>query len=134
MSLFGTIFFVGFLSKYLKIADIILTLISTFLTIVSRIIYSFVRETIWFFFGTAVDFAFSVKLLAVKSIISKLVPSEDLSTMFAIMGLFEALSSLIFSYIYPTFYQFLLSDKTHDVSDMFILSATLCTIGFITYS
>jgi MFS transporter, PCFT/HCP family, solute carrier family 46, member 3 len=109
-------------------------MISTALTFASRVIYSIATTTYGFFAGTAVDFTFSVKFLAVRSIISKIVPSEDLSTMFAIMGLCEAFAGVVFPYLYPTFYQYLLSDSTRDVSEMFILSSGFILISFITYS
>lgn len=133
MGLLGTLLAVGVLSKYLKVPDIMLTLFSTFLTIVSRIIYFVVTTTVGFFIGTAVDFCFSVKMLGVRAIVSKLVPTEDLSTMFAIMGLFEAFAGVVFPYIYPTYYQYLLVEKNRSVSEMFLLSAELTLIAFITY-
>lgn len=134
MGLIGTLVMVGLLSKFFKIPDIFLTLISTFLTIVSRIIYSIVTTTVGFFTGTAVDFTAGVKALGVRAIISKIVPSEDLSTMFALMGLFEALSVMVFSYIYPTYYQYLFSHSNRDISEMFHLSAEFVIIAFIVYS
>jgi hypothetical protein len=86
LGLIGTLLMIGVLSKYLQITDIVLTIISTVLTIISRFIYSIVTTTVGFFAGTAIDFTFSVKLLTVRAIISKLVPTDDLSTMFAVMG------------------------------------------------
>lgn len=134
MGLIGTLLMIGLLSKLFKIPDIILTMISTVLTIISRSIYRFATTTVEFFVGTGVDFCFSVKFLGVRSIISKLVPSEDLSTMFAIMGLFEALAALVFSYIYPTIYQYLIENKNRDISEIFSLSIALLLISFIVYS
>lgn len=135
LGLIGTLLMVGVLSKFLQVPDIVLTLISTFLSIVSRIFYSFVTTTVGFFIGTAIDFCASVKILGVRAIVSKLVPSEDLSTMFAIMGLFEAFSGLVFPYIYPTYYLYLLENSPiRDVSEMYHLSAMLMLIAFIVYS
>lgn len=135
MGLIGTLLSVGVLSKYLKVPDIVLTLISTCLTFISRIVFSFATETIGYFIGTAVDFCSSVKILGVRAIVSKLVPTEDLSTMFAIMGLFEALSGLVFPYIYPTYYQYLYDNiPRRDVSEMFHMSAAFVLITFIVYS
>lgn len=134
MGLFGTLLMVGLLSKYFKIPDIVLTLISTALTFVTRIIYSFVTTTVGFFIGTGVDFCAGVKLLGVRAVISKVVPTEDLSTMFAVMGLFEALSGMVFPWAYPTYYQFLLTRSNRDISEMFHMSAALTLIAFIVYS
>jgi hypothetical protein len=86
LGLIGTLLMIGVLSKYLQITDIVLTIISTVLTVISRFVYSIVTTTVGFFAGTAIDFTFSVKLLTVRAIISKLVPTDDLSTMFAVMG------------------------------------------------
>lgn len=134
MGLLGTLFAVGVLSKYLKVPDIVLSMFSTGLTVISRAIYSVVRSTVGFFVGTTVDFAFSVKFLGSRAIVSKIVPSEDLSTMFAVMGLFEAAAGIIFPYIYPTYYQYLLTTKGRSVSEIFHLTAGLALIAFITYS
>lgn len=134
LGLVGTLLMIGVLSKFLKVSDIVLALISTGLTFASRVAYSIVKSTEGFFAGTAIDFTFSVKFLAVRSIVSKIVPTEDLSTMFAIMGLFEALAGVFFPYIYPSYYSFLLSDPSRDISEMFMLSAGLILISFITYS
>lgn len=134
LGLIGTLLATLVLSKYFKVADIILTLISTGLTIISRIIYSIVTSTVGFFIGTTVDFCSSVKFLGVRAVVSKLVPTEDLSTMFAVMGLFEAFAGMVFPYIYPTYYQYLLKDKNRDVSEIFNLTAGLALIAFITYS
>ena len=134
MGLIGTLLMVGVLSKYLKVPDIVLCLISSALTFISRCIYSFVTTTVGYFAGTAVDFCFSVKILGARSIISKIVPAEDLSTMFSIMGLFEALAALTFSYFYSKFYEYLIDDKRRDVSEIFYISASLVLVSFITYS
>lgn len=134
LGLIGTLLAVGVLSKYFKITDIVLTMISTALTFVSRVIYSVVTTTVGFFVGSTVDFCTSVKYLGVRAIISKLVPIEDLSTMFAVMGLFEALAGIVFPYIYPTYYSFLLKTTGRNISEIFNLSAGLSLIAFITYS
>lgn len=132
--LIGTLLAVGVVSKIFKVADIYLVLFSTAMSIICRGIYVTANSTLQFFTGTAIDFTFSVKVLAARSIISKIVPGEDLSTIFAIMGLFEALSGFVFPWAYPTFYAFLLRHPDHDVSEMFLLSAILFMIAFIVYS
>lgn len=134
LGLIGTLLMVGVFSKYLKIPDIVLTIVSTFLTVVSRFVYSAVTSTIGFFVGTAIDFTFSVKLLTVRAIVSKLIPTEDLSTMFAVMGMFEAFAGVVFSWMYPTYYQYLYSEPGRDVSEMFLMSAGFVLIALITYS
>lgn len=131
--LIGTGFAVGLLSKLLKFQDIFLALMSTFLSIISRGVYFVSTEKYGFFSAAAIDFTFSVKFLAVRSIISKVVPSDDLSTMFALMGLFEALAGFFFPYIYPTFYEFLLSSPRHDISEIFLLSGALLIFVFCVY-
>jgi hypothetical protein len=133
LGLVGTSMAVGVLSKLFKVADIFLVIMSVFLSIICRGFYVLAATTIIFFAGSAVDFMYSVKFLAARSIISKVVPVEDLSTMFAIMGLFEALATFVFSYAYPTLYQFLLDSKHYDLSLIFILSAVLFFIGLVFY-
>lgn len=132
-NLVGTSLAVGVLSKLFKVDDIFLVLISTLLSIICRGVYIGATKTSHFFAGTAIDFTFSIKFLAVRSIISKVVPGDDLSTMYAIMGLFEALAGFIFPFIYPTFYQFLLKNPHHDVSEIFMLSGFLLIVAFGAY-
>jgi PCFT/HCP family folate transporter-like MFS transporter 1/3 len=131
--LIGTGFAVGVLSKLFKLKDIFLVLFSTFLSIVSFGVLTVASNTFEFFAGAAIDFSLSVKFLAVRSIISKVVPADDLSTMFAVMGLFEALAGFVFPYIYPTFYEFLLSSPGHDISEIFMLSGILMVVVFSVY-
>lgn len=132
--LIGTSFAVGLLSKILKVADIHLVLMSTLLSIVCRGIYFGASKTSIFFTGTAIDFTFSVKFLGVRSLISKIVPSDDLSTMFAVMGLMEALAGFVFPIIYPMFYQFLLKNPdNHDVAEIFLMSNCFLIVGFFVY-
>lgn len=133
MGLIGTTLAVGVLSKLFKVADIILVIISTILSIICRGFYIFATTTLAFFTGTGIDFMYSVKFLGVRSVISKIVPTEDLSTMFAIMGLFEALAGFVFPYIYPTFYQYLLKNPDHDLSEIFALSGVLLIISLVVY-
>lgn len=133
MGLMGTSLAVFVLSKMLQIADIILIILSTLLSIICRGVYIFAKSIKVFFIGTGVDFMYSVKFLGARSIISKIVPAEDLSTMFAIMGLFEALAGFVFPYVYPTFYQFLLKNPDHDVSEMFALSGIIFIVALMIY-
>jgi len=132
MGLIGTSLALVF-SKMLQIADIILIILSTLLSIVCRGVYIFAKSIEMFFIGTGVDFMYSVKFLGARSIISKIVPAEDLSTMFAIMGLFEALAGFVFPYVYPTFYLFLLKNPDHDVSEMFALSGIIFIAALMIY-
>lgn len=134
MGLIGTLLMVGLLSKFFQVADIVLTLMSTAMTIIAKIIYSLAANTVQFFIGTAVDFCTGVKTLGIRAILSKIVPSEDLSTVFALMGLFEALAGIVFNWIYPTYYKFLLDDNRRSVSEMFHLSAAFALIAFIVFS
>lgn len=129
MGLIGTSIAIGILSKLLNFADITLIIVSTVFSIFCRGIYIFAKTTIQFFSGTAIDFMYSVRSMATRSTISKIVPAEDLSTMFAIMGLFEALSGILFPYVYPTFYTFLYNDPHHDISEIYILSLILLVIS-----
>lgn len=131
--LIGTSFAVGILSKIFKIPDIFLVLLSTFFSIICRGVYIVATTTLSFFIGTAIDFTFSIKFLAARSIISKIVPSDELSTMFAIMGLFEAIAGFVFPFIYPVLYQFLLKSSYHDISEIFLLSGLLLIIAFVIY-
>ncbi|CAG9798884.1 unnamed protein product [Chironomus riparius] len=133
MGLIGTSLAIGVLSKMLQLADIILIIFSTILSIFSRGVYMIAKSIEVFFIGTGIDFMYSVKFLGARSVISKIVPAEDLSTMFAIMGLFEALAGFVFPYVYPTFYQFLLKSPEHDISEMFALSGIIFIFALIIY-
>ena len=133
MGLLGTSLAIGVLSKMFQIADIILIILSTILSIICRGVYIIAKSIEVFFIGTGIDFMYSVKFLGARSIISKIVPAEDLSTMFAIMGLFEALAGFVFPYVYPTFYQFLLKSQEHDISEMFALSGIIFVAALLIY-
>lgn len=133
MGLLGTSLAVGVLSKILQVADIILVILSTIFSIICRGVYIIAKSIEVFFIGTGIDFMYSVKFLGARSIISKIVPAEDLSTMFAIMGLFEALAGFVFNYVYPTFYQFLLKNAAYDISGIFALSGIIFIVSLMIY-
>lgn len=132
MGLIGVAFAVGFLSKILKIQDIVLVIISSIFTISAKIIYSLSTSTVMFFIGTATDFTSNVKFLGVKSMISKLVTTEDLGTMYSVLGLFEAISIFVFAYSYPKFFEFL-HENGYKLNHIYQLSAILVSIALIAY-
>lgn len=129
ISTIGTILMTGVVGKLLKVRDIFLALISIILTIVSKFIYFSSTTTSQFFIGTTVDAAGGVRGLAVRSLISQVVASNETSTAFSLMGVLEAIGQFIFNFLYPTIYQCFLE---YDIVPMiFMLSIAILILVFI---
>ncbi|CRL04803.1 CLUMA_CG017857, isoform A [Clunio marinus] len=90
--------------KLLGISDPMIGIISTIFTLISKPIYAFATTTLMFYTGTTVDLFLSTKAVAIKSIISKIIPSTELGRMFSVLGIIESVDTFIFPSIYSFVY------------------------------
>lgn len=116
VSTFGTILITGVVGKLLNVADVYLALISIIFSILSKFVYMS-STTTGFYIGSTVDAAGNVKALAIRSIISHIVKSNEISTTFSVIGVLEIIGHFIFEYLYSTIHQSQKSDK-----DIFMIS------------
>ncbi|KAL7026969.1 hypothetical protein ACKWTF_005251 [Chironomus riparius] len=102
MALAGTLLMVGIFSKFNLISDAMIGIVSTICTLIAKPIYAFATSTEMFYLGTTIDLFVGTKAIAIKSIISKVVGTDELGRMFSILGVNESLVNFVF----PTIYSF----------------------------
>lgn len=59
-----------------------------------------------FYVGTTIDIFVSTKAIAIKSIISKSIASDELGKMFSVLGIIESVVQFIFPSLYSFVYNF----------------------------
>ncbi|XP_047985958.1 solute carrier family 46 member 3-like isoform X2 [Leguminivora glycinivorella] len=100
----GTVFSLIVFSKMLKWHDSVLGIISTSSKIVGSFIYCFAATATVFYIAPLVEILNGTSLLAMRSIMSKLVAPDELGKVNSIFGLTENLMPLIYVPLYTTVY------------------------------
>ncbi|XP_073951268.1 lysosomal proton-coupled steroid conjugate and bile acid symporter SLC46A3-like [Choristoneura fumiferana] len=120
----GTVFSLVVFSKALKWHDSVLGIISTVSKIAASFIYCFAPTGRIFYLAPLVEMLNGTSLLAMRSIISKLVASDELGKVNSIFGLTENLMPLLYVPLYTTVYT-----ATMEVlpGAVFLMGATMTT-------
>ncbi|XP_022816276.1 solute carrier family 46 member 3-like [Spodoptera litura] len=100
----GTIFSILVLSKYLKWHDSLLGIVSTLSKIAASFVYCFAKNEKVFYIAPMVEILNGTSLLAMRSIISKLVEPNELGKVNSLIGLVENLMPLIYVPLYTRVY------------------------------
>ncbi|KAL4704084.1 hypothetical protein ACJJTC_004430 [Scirpophaga incertulas] len=100
----GTIFSITVFSKYLQWHDSLLGIISTVSKIAASFVYCFAPTPQIFFIAPAVEILNGTALLALRSIVSKLVAPNELGRVNSIFGLTENLMPLVYVPLYTQVY------------------------------
>ncbi|XP_018328119.1 proton-coupled folate transporter [Agrilus planipennis] len=105
VGLVGTSISVGLFSHLLKIDDAIIGLMSCMSKILSSFVYTF-AETAWvFYLGPIVEILNGTSFIAMRSIASKLVPTDELGKVNSLFGVCEALMPLVYGPMYSATYK-----------------------------
>lgn len=119
----GTLFSLLFFSKFLKVDDAILGVISSTSKIASSFVYAFAPTSTIFYLGGIVEMLNGTSFIAMRSITSKLVPPEELGKINSLFGVSEALMPLLYGPMYSFVYK-----KTIDtIPGSFLLLGGLLT-------
>ncbi|GBP87767.1 hypothetical protein EVAR_28649_1 [Eumeta japonica] len=100
----GTVFSITVFSKVLNWHDSVLGIISTVSKIAASFVYCFAPNGRVFFAGPIVEILNGTSLLAMRSIISKLVETDELGKINSIFGLTESLMPLLYVPLYTKVY------------------------------
>lgn len=65
---------------------------------------AFATSTLMFYVGTTIDLFISTKAIAIKSIVSKAIPANELGKMLSVLGIIEALDAIVFPSMYSFVY------------------------------
>ncbi|XP_047986531.1 solute carrier family 46 member 3-like isoform X1 [Leguminivora glycinivorella] len=100
----GTVFSLVVFSKILKWHDSLLGIISTTSKIIGCFVYCFAATAMVFYMAPLVEILNGTSLLAMRSIMSKVVTPDELGKVNSIFGLTENLMPLIYVPLYTTVY------------------------------
>lgn len=103
-NLIGTSVSVGVFSHLLKIDDGIIGIYSSMSKILSSFVYGFATSSLIFYLGAIVEILNGTSFIAMRSIASKLVPSDELGKLNSLFGACEALMPLLYGPLYSATY------------------------------
>ncbi|KAJ8919035.1 hypothetical protein NQ315_016941, partial [Exocentrus adspersus] len=103
-NLIGTSVSVGIFSHILKIDDAIIGIYSSMSKILSSFVYGFAKTSLVFYLGAIVEILNGTSFIAMRSIASKLVPTDELGKVNSLFGACEALMPLVYGPMYSATY------------------------------
>ncbi|RZC42749.1 uncharacterized protein BDFB_004854, partial [Asbolus verrucosus] len=101
----GTVFSLMFFTKFLKLDDAVLGMISSTSKICACLVYTFAPTSWVFYCGAVVEALNGTSFIAMRSIMSKLVPADELGKINSLFGVSEALMPLIYGPMYSMTYK-----------------------------
>lgn len=103
-SLVGTVWSVGVFSHMLKIDDALIGVMSSMSKILSSFVYAFAENMWQLYLGPIVEILNGTSFIAMRSMASKLVASDELGKVNSLFGVAEALMPLVYAPMYTTVY------------------------------
>jgi hypothetical protein len=103
--LLGTLFSLILFTKILKIDDAALGILSSTSRIVASLVYAFAPTPFVFYLGAIIEILNGTSFIAMRSIISKLVPPDELGKINSLFGLSEAMVPIIYGPLYSIVYK-----------------------------
>lgn len=101
----GTLFSVGIFSHHFQIDDALIGVMSSMSKILSSFIYAFAVTNWQLYLGPIVEILNGTSFIAMRSIASKLVNSDELGKVNSLFGVAEALMPLVYAPMYTTVYR-----------------------------
>ncbi|XP_050538920.1 solute carrier family 46 member 3-like [Daktulosphaira vitifoliae] len=101
----GTIFSVGVFSHMLQIDDAVIGVMSCMSKILAGFVYAYATTDFIYYLGALVDILNGTSIIAMRSIVSKLVPPHELGKANSLFGVCEALVPLIYGPMYSAVYK-----------------------------
>lgn len=102
---FGSMFSVSFFSKYLKLSDSLVGVISVVSTLTAAVIFAFAGTSFIFCLGAVASLFGNSAFIAMRAIISKLTSAEELGKVMSAFMLFEAIAPMIYNPMYSAVYR-----------------------------
>ncbi|CAH1967114.1 unnamed protein product [Acanthoscelides obtectus] len=103
-NLIGTSISVGVFSHLLKVDDAIVGIYSSMSKILSSFVYGFAKTPLVFYLGAIVEILNGTSFIAMRSIASKLVPTDELGKVNSLFGACESLMPLVYGPMYSATY------------------------------
>ncbi|KAJ6643888.1 Proton-coupled folate transporter [Pseudolycoriella hygida] len=124
-SFIGNILMLVVMSKYLKMSDTILAIISSSFTALSKLICITVTTTFMLYVAKTFDIFYGIPSLTVRSIVSTVVDNTEIGKIYSMMGVLENISQFIFVPIYTNIYKYTV--------DFFPNAYFICSFVVITF-
>ncbi|KAI4478139.1 hypothetical protein M0804_012097 [Polistes exclamans] len=103
-NLIGTTLSVGVFSHILKVDDAIVGIMSCMSKILASFVYAFATTDWMIYLGALVEIVNGTSFIAMRSIASKLVPSDELGKVNSLFGVCESLMPLVYGPMYSSIY------------------------------
>ncbi|CAB3220811.1 unnamed protein product [Arctia plantaginis] len=103
-NLIGTALAILIFVKYLGMHDSLLGIISVLTKIVALFVYCFAQTGLVFYLGPIIDTINGMSMVAVRSIMSKLVEAHEIGKLSSLIGIVENLSPLMYMPLYAKVY------------------------------
>lgn len=100
----GTLFSLAFFTKFLKMDDAVLGMISSGSKIIGCLFYAFAPTPLWYYAGAVAEMMNGTSFIAMRAIVSKLVPAEELGQINSLFGVAEAIIPMIYGPLYSRIY------------------------------
>lgn len=91
ISFIGTLVVTGVFVNTLKLSDPLLVIIAVFCRLISRILYSFFNNTNTIYLAGGIDMFNSAPVVAIRSVLSKIVKVDELGRLYTVMSVLETL-------------------------------------------
>ncbi|XP_021708738.1 proton-coupled folate transporter [Aedes aegypti] len=131
-TLLGTLLAMGVLSKRLGVSDFLICVFSVCFTLIAKPIMAYAASSVQpylYYVATSIDVFEGSKIVAIRSIVSKLVEQNEIGKMLSLLGIVDSAQAVI----YPTIYSAVFL-KSQDVfiGSVFLLSEAflLVSLGF----
>ena len=104
LNLVGTIFSISVLSNMFKLDDALIGSMTTFSKFLSSLVYVFSRVEWHMYMGPIAEIMFGAAYIAMRSLASKVVSSDELGQLNSLFGIIEAMAPLIYSPVLNAIY------------------------------
>ncbi|XP_050077624.1 uncharacterized protein LOC126564589 [Anopheles maculipalpis] len=132
-TMLGTLLAMGVLSKRLGVSDAMICVFSVCFSLVGKPIMAIAVSTLkpyLYYVATSIDVFEGSKMIAIRSIVSKLVGQDEIGKMLSILGIVDSAQVAIYPTIYSTVY---LKSQSFFVGSVFLLSEAFLLVSLGIY-
>uniref|UniRef100_A0A182NBH3 Major facilitator superfamily (MFS) profile domain-containing protein n=1 Tax=Anopheles dirus TaxID=7168 RepID=A0A182NBH3_9DIPT len=132
-TMLGTLLAMGVLSKRLGVSDAMICVFSVCFSLVGKPIMAVAVATLkpyLYYVATSIDVFEGSKMIAIRSIVSKLVGQDEIGKMLSILGIVDSAQVAIYPTIYSTVY---LKSQSFFIGSVFLLSEAFLLVSLGIY-
>ncbi|XP_055902860.1 uncharacterized protein LOC129939025 [Eupeodes corollae] len=103
-TIIGTFIGTAIFSKFMKISDPMIGILSALCIVISRVMYAFAKDSLMYYSAGLVEMFVTLRIIAIKAIGSSIVEGDELGRMYAIFGVTDPIGTFVipplYSYVY----------------------------------